>query len=306
MNLLHSLAIIFTIISIGIFCGKKKLFSETHLEGFELFLFKVALPCYLFSAILNNDFQNLVNIPYVLCYLSCFLTVALIITLCFFRHHNPASICLKILAASYVNTAIYALPMMIFLLDDPKAAVLSNLVQVIIIQSSFLTVLSLLNHREQSLSKRLLKPLLTPLIVLPIIGMILCYCHITPHFIITTITQNLGDGVSSIALFIFGLTLSHIRFTKEDLNKTLCFLLFTKNILHPAIAFGFGKYLFHLDKYWLYAMVIAASSPTAFIVYIIAKQFSTNIRLTKMMVFMSSTIALIFLVCIAHLMNTAH
>ena len=303
MHLLQSLTIIFTIIGIGVFCGKRKIFSETHLEGFELFLFKVALPCYLFSAILNNDFQNLVNIPYVLCYLSCFLCIAVIITLCFFRHYDFSNICLKILAASYVNTAIYALPIMIFLLDDPKAAVLSNLVQVIIIQSSFLTILSLLKHREESLRKRLLKPLLTPLIVLPIIGMILCYCHITPHLIITTITKNLGDGVSSIALFIFGLTLSNLHFKREDFNKTLCFLLFTKNILHPVIAFILGKYLFHLDKYWFYAMIIAASSPTAFIVHVISKQFTTNVRLTKMMVTISSGIALVFLVGIAHLIS---
>jgi malonate transporter len=299
MNLIHSLTIIFGIISIGVFCGKKKLFHEVHIEGFELFLFKIALPCYLFSAILSNNFESLVNLPYVFCYLLSFLSVGLITTLYFFRKHSLSSTCIKILASGYVNTAIYSLPVITFLLNDPKAAVLSNLLQVVIIQSSFLIILSLSQHREQSLRQRLSNSLLTPLIILPIISILLSYYQITPHFIITTITKNLGNGASSIALFIFGLALSHINLKKEHFNKTLCFLVLIKNIFHPVIAFLLGKYIFHLEQYWLYSMVISASSPTAFIIYIIAKQFSTDTQLVKLMVAISSVVSLIFLIFIS-------
>jgi len=301
MNLVHSLAVIFGIISIGLFCGRKKLFHEVHIEGFELFLFKVALPCYLFSAILSNDFASLVNLPYVFCYLLSFFSIGLFTALYFFRDHSLSSTCIKILASGYVNTAIYSLPVITFLLGDPKAAVLSNLLQVVIIQSSFLIILSLSQHREQSLPKRLANSLLTPLIILPVISIVLSYYQIKPHFIITTITKNLGNGASSIALFIFGLALSQIHLKKEHFNKTLCFLVFTKNLIHPIIAFLLGKYVFHLEHYWLYSMVISASSPTAFIIYIIAKQFSTDTQLVKLMVAVSSVFSLIFLVFVSQM-----
>ncbi|MDC0348931.1 hypothetical protein OAN21_00790, partial [Alphaproteobacteria bacterium] len=53
-----------------------------------------------------------------------------------------------------------------------------------------------------------------------------------------------------------------------------------------------------LEGYWLNSLVIAASAPTAFLVYLISKQFSTEEELVKKTIALSSVVAMISLIVI--------
>ncbi len=299
MNSVSSLFIIFIIVGIGFFCGKSKVLNTVQSEGLELYLFKIAIPCYLFNAILNHQFSDLINVPYIYAYLVCFLIVALMTVAYFWNRCSLSNICINVLASGYVNAAIYTLPVITFLLGDPKAAILGNLIQVIIIQSIFITLLSFFKHQEKSIIKKLSITFKSPLIMIPIIGLAVNYFQLPMPSIITVITQNLGTGAASLSLFTFGLTLSNLN--RQGLNKDLFFIILTKNILHPLIAVLIGFYIFNLEQYWLYSLIIATSAPTAFIVYLIAKQFSTHENLVKLVITISSIISLISLLVISQI-----
>lgn len=304
MNLLQSLITIFLIITIGYICGKKQIFNDSQIEGFEIFLFKIAIPLYLFSSILSHHFHNLINLPYIYGYILCFASIAVLVGLYFIKKESRSDVYIKILCAGYVNAAIYTLPIITFLLGDPKAAILGNLIQVIIFQSLFLVLLSFVENKEQTLEKKLLKALSSPMIVLPIIGMILSYFQvILPQYIVSPI-QSLGNNASGLALFVFGLTMSHIKIKKDYFNKDFMFVILNKNILHPVFAFFFGRYLFHLEGYWLYSLIIAASAPTAFIVYLIAKQFRGDVNFVKMTVASTSIVSLFSIIVISILFSS--
>lgn len=301
MNLTQSLIVILTITAIGFLCGKKRLFNDTHVEGFEIFLFKVAIPTYLFSSILTHNFYSLVNTQYVYCYILSFVSIALMAGF-YFRHRNSKSdICVKMLASGYVNSAIYTLPVITFLLGDPKAAVLGNLIQVILIQSVFLIILSFIKHKEKTVWQKLVTTFLNPIVMLPILGMVLCYFELKPPVIVSAVTQNLGNGASSLSLFVLGLNLSHVKISREQLTKDLLFVVLLKNILHPLVAILFAYYIFNLEKYWFNAMVISAAAPTAFVVYLLAKQFLADAHFVRMTVAVSSIVSLILLVLIAQI-----
>ncbi len=75
MNLIQSLFIIFIIISIGIACQKKKLLNANQVEEFEIFLFKIAMPCYLFSSTLKHDLRVLIHSQYIFSYLLSFFAI---------------------------------------------------------------------------------------------------------------------------------------------------------------------------------------------------------------------------------------
>ncbi len=303
MNLTQSLIVILTITTIGFLCGKKKLFNDAQVEGFEIFLFKVAIPTYLFSSILTHNFYSLVNIHYVCCYISSFVSIAFL-TGFYFRHQKSRSdICIKMLASGYVNSAIYTLPVITFLLGDPKAAILGNLIQVIIIQSIFLIILSFIKHKEKTVWQKLVTTFLNPIVMLPILGMVLCYFQLQPSIIVTKVTQNLGNGASSLSLFVLGLNLSHVKINREQLNHELLFTVVAKNILHPIVAVLLAYYIFHLEGYWFNAMVISAAAPTAFVVYLLAKQFSADAHFVRMAVAMSSIVSLVLLVLIAQIIG---
>lgn len=53
-----------------------------------------------------------------------------------------------------------------------------------------------------------------------------------------------------------------------------------------------------LESYWFNSLVIAASAPTALVVYLISKQFSTEEELVKKVVALSSVVATVSLIFI--------
>ncbi len=297
MNLIQSLFIIFIIIFLGIACEKKKLLNHAQIEGFEIFLFKIAMPCYLFSSALNYDLRVLIHSQYIFSYLFSFLAIVIIVFI-IYKKDNASSLLLKILASGYVNNAMYIVPVLTYLLGNPVAGVIGNLLQVILIQPIFITILCFINHKEKSTLRNMLTVLSTPLVAMPTLGLLCNYLGFIPPQVITITIQNIGSSASSVALFTFGLSLASIKLAQENINKNLLFMVGIKNVIHPLIAFYIGKYIFNLDGYWLNALVISASAPTAFIVYFIAKQFSIEQNTVKTTVAISSIASLISLIFI--------
>jgi len=302
VTLIQSLLVIFVIIFVGVISQRRNILNPVQIEGFEIFLFKIAMPCFLFTATLQHDLAALLHIQYIISYLLTFLVVMAVVLLLFYSTNTASVLCIKILASGYVNTAIYALPIITFLLKDPTAGVLGNLVQIIIIQSVFIVTLNFIHHKEKSTIKKLISIVSTPMIAMPLIGLLCNYWQINLPSIIIQAVQNVGNGASSIALFTFGLTLGSIKINKEIFDKKLVLIIVIKNIMHPLIAFCIGNYLLHLEGYWLNALVIAASAPTGFIIYLIAKQFCIETVLIKRVVAISSMSSLVSLVVITFIL----
>ena len=63
-----------------------------------------------------------------------------------------------------------------------------------------------------------------------------------------------------------------------------------------------NDYIFHLEKYWFNSIIISSSAPTAFVVYLLAKQFSADAQFVRMAVAISSVVSLMLLVLIAQIM----
>ncbi len=116
MTLFSPLVTIFFVIIVGIFCYKKELFNKIQIDGFELLLFKIIMPSYLFAASYKNDLSALLNMEYIAAYLLTFGILALIVTVLFFKNLSTIAVCMRILAASYVNSGIYTLPVITILL----------------------------------------------------------------------------------------------------------------------------------------------------------------------------------------------
>ena len=297
MSLFASLITIFIAILLGVFCYKKELFSKVQIDGFEQLLFKVIIPSYLFTAAYKNDLSALLNTEYIAAYLLTFGVMAIIVTAIFIKNLPTITVCVRVLAASYLNTAIYTLPVITILLKDPTAAIIGNIVQVIIIQPIFIILLNTLKHKEKSLIKKIVTVVKTPLIIMPIIGILLNYLQVTlPTPIVDAISQ-IGTGASGLALFVFGLTLGATKITTECLKFDLLSVVFIKNLIHPFVAICIA-YFMKLEGYWFHSLVIAASAPTAFVVYLISKKFSTEEELVKKVVALSSVVSTISLVFI--------
>lgn len=299
MDFFNSIIPLFSIIFIGFFCGKKKLLSEKQNEGFEYFLFKVAIPCFLFSTIMKTSIVQLIHWPYVLNYLLSFVILASIIAIIFRTRCNLPHISVRILASLYVNAAFYSIPVLFFVLGDSKAAVIINVLQVAVIQLIFVFLLGITTHEGKApLFSHITRALSNPIIILPIIGMILSYFELTvPVFLSNTIT-SIGAGAAALALFSFGLSLSAAELNKAVFSKDLAIIVTMKNFIHPMVALILGYYLFNLDRYWLLATVIMAAAPTALIIHFISKRYDTDTRLVRNTVTTTSVISLLSIMLI--------
>jgi len=135
-----------------------------------------------------------------------------------------------------VNAAIYTLPVITILLKDPTAAIIGNIIQVIIIQPIFIILLNTLKHKEKSLIKKIVSVITAPLIIMPIIGILLNYLLVTlPTPIVDAISQ-IGSGASGLALFAFGLTLGATKITVQCLKFDLLSVVLIKSLVHPLVA----------------------------------------------------------------------
>ena len=297
MTLFSSLISIFIIIFIGIICAKKQIISKPKIEAIEHLLIKIVIPAYLFIATYTDDLPSLFNIEYISAYLLSFMMVALLTALVFFRKVSMAALYIRMLASGYVNASIYALPVITLLLKDPTSAVMGNLLQVIVIQPIFIVLLTLVKHKDRSIFKKLMNIISSPLLIMPIAGILCNYFQINIATSIVNAVSLIGSGASAIALFTFGLTLGATHIPKAALKADLLGIVFIKNILHPIVALGIA-YFMNLESYWYYSLIIAASTPTAFVVYLIAKQFSVEVELLKKVIALSAVVSMVELVLI--------
>lgn len=192
MTLIQSLSAIFLIIFLGVICHKRKILNHVQVEGLEISLFKILTPCYLFSSIIKYDIKALINLPFIYSYLLSFIFIAILTSFIFYKN-NSNILLIRVCAAGYVNTAIYALPIITFLFGNPVAAIISNLLEVIVIQSIFITVISLSTSKQKSITARLLALISTPLIVMPVLGLLCNYMQIAINSIIMQATHTLGN-----------------------------------------------------------------------------------------------------------------
>jgi predicted permease len=298
MGIIQAFVVIITIVLLGVIFQRAKILNAMQIEGFGIFLLKLAMPCYLFNSTLHHDLQALLYTEYILSFFLSFLIIISCIALIYYRKATPMGLSIKMLAAGYPNAIIYALPIITFLLKDPTAGIIGNILQIVVIQSIFIMTMSLLRHSEHSLLKKLTAVITTPLILAPILGIICNVYHLSVPNAIVQITQHIGNGATSIALFTFGLSIGEVQFNKKTFNKPLLALVAVKNILHPVVAWAVGYYIFNLENYWLYSLVIASSAPTAFVVYLLSKQFQIEEDLMKRTVAISSIVSLFSLLLI--------
>ena len=279
------------------------MFNREQINGFENFLFKIATPCFLFYLTATCSVGDIFNVKYICSYLLSFFFVALLTVILIYKHNTYPQICIKILASSYVNTAIYATPVLAVLFKNPIAAVIGNIIQVVCIQSFFLIIFSFLQNKNKSLFFVIGKIIYNPLIIMPIAGLIFNYYNLTSYIIyLLIITSQIGNLSVNLSLFVFGLMLGNFTFEKNLISKEIFMLVLIKNIAHPFIAYIVGKYVFHLSGYWLNSLIIIKSAPTALIVYFIAKNYSTQGDNIKYIVSLSSVASLLSIIFIYFLL----
>ena len=273
----------------------RRIFTQDHINELETFILKISLPAALFNFTLKNNLVNIFNQTYSISYLAVFIVSGLI-TLVFFNKKTSSEILTRVLCSTYVNAAIYTIPVMMCILGDAKAAVLGHLLQVVCIQPLFIIIFCLIQNKRRAIFKNIIT---SPIVFMPCLGLFLNYFKISFYDGIINSIEMLAQSSTPLSLLVFGMTLGGFKISKID--KDVVFASIIKNIIHPVVGFIIGKYFFLLEGYWLKALVLSTAAPTAFIAYLLTKNFTEDGEFAKNVVSLTSiasipTLLIIYLI----------
>ncbi len=281
LNIVNLIFPILLIILIGFAAGKFKILKPETGDILSQFLFFFSLPCLTFSNIYNSKMEDLLNLRFLFTYLFSILIIILLEYILYARllHIHGQELIMLIMGGYYINAVYMGIPV--------TTLVLSSVIPPLIplfLQASFFFPLSVYLMDKSSSNKQkttrfssLFLLLKNPVLIASGLALISLIFKISyPEFIISTL-DLLGKPAAAAGLFALGFT-SNLPagtiITKHETRMAVLSSVF-KVILQPVAAFLLGKFVFHLDAWWLTAAVICAMLPTAINHFIVSQRYNS-------------------------------
>ena len=261
---------VFLIVLLGYICARKNIFDPGAQKAFSLYVFYCAMPCYLFLAMSKAPHDMIVNNGYILSYiLGMTFTAAAsgFITWRFFKC-DAASCILAMMSACYTNSAFVGIPIIVMAFGQPGPVVIVTLFQVIIVTTLILTGLETYRkHGKLSLTALYDLPktiLMNPIVGGSLFGILFSLEGLTLPLVLARAFELLGNAGIPTALFALGLSLGGARQQLPAASRNLVYILTGfKVIIHPAVTWLIGYYIFNVSGLWLGALALVSAMPTA-------------------------------------------
>jgi predicted permease len=274
MNILSIISPLIFVALLGFICTKSRWFQYSQLNALTKFTFYLSIPAFLFHKMASADFSQNINLalfaafylPILLCYFIAWLAN--------FYFHNtfkklaaPAAI--FALGASYSNTIIVGLPILLAILGEQVIAIIFL---VVTFHSAMLFTLTnvISSHRQQTSWQTLVKEIFNnPVIVSILSGLIVNLLAIELHQVFIDTLLLIGKPAIPLALFILGASMAFYQVKSEI--KFITFATLIKLIILPSLVFIGSHFIFELEKIVTTVLVILSASPTGINAYLIAK-----------------------------------
>jgi malonate transporter len=270
---MFNLLIFFILVAIGGVLYQTSLIPLQFFLKIESFIIKVFFPCLIFLAIYSNEITFDIMERH---FFYSYILSVIIIFLIAFWHYRADSLAVNIIksfACINNNTIFFSIPIVTFYLQDPSSALIINIFQPMVFLPLLLMMLNLINGHHHL--RDFFGNFYSSTIFLSIILAFLCRGF---HVVLPDV---LIDGLSwctKITLFLapicFGATILGLE--KHELLNYRYHLsgLIIRLFLAPLLAFIFGHFFFHLDRYWLVSLVLIMAGPTGLFMPIIAQEFA--------------------------------
>lgn len=283
---------IFGLILLGYVLSSLNIVRRNFDEVFSDYVFYVALPVEIF---LTTSRASYMTSSSMMSYMQAYcLGIAVLWILIFILYRvilkkAVTELGLSLIAVGQTNTAFLAAPIFMLVLGD-----VALVIPVIVFQSVVLTSISVLvmeapsfsedKSLGQFLKKALLLIIKNPLIVSALAGFLISHFKVLhmvdADFFIVEGMGMIAKTAAPIALIALGgsfyagrkqLTLQYER------NEVVLGVLI-KNIMHPAISFIVGKYIFWLPDLTLFALVLISAMPSPKNTFIFAQIYGVSVQ----------------------------
>ncbi len=285
---------IFLIAFIGYAAGKLHILPDDTANALCSFLFYFCSPAVSFSNIINSEIGDIFNLRFALAMLIFELVVfgmLLLIYKTFFKI-NGTHLIIYSLCSFYGNIAYVGIPVFFSLFNDIIPNVITVMVHMLFTYPLLVFLLDWYSGKESrsGIGQILLNSIKNPNIFVPIIGAILLYFRIPIPQTIKDTADLLGKPTTTAGMFALGLTCSrnyNIRSSGRIFSHAL-FSALMKLIFCPVIAFFIGRFIFHLDDWWLNSMVIISMLPAALNDFILSQRYHSDEDFASVSVLLST------------------
>ena len=290
---------VFGIGILGYLAARMGWFSEQAAQGLARFVFDWAVPFLLVRAFVYADLPD--TFPWQLLlsfYLPAYGVYALgvLVARVWFGRDLMGQI-ITGFGCSFGNSVLLGLPLTLLAFGDAGMVPLFILFSVHGLSYFTVTTVFLEIGRNQNaalteMPRKVLQSLISNPIVLGLatgVSLNLLGWGLPP--VLDKITAYMQQAVTPCALFSLGASLTKYGVVGQ-LRQSL-FVVFMKNILLPALVWGFSVYVFELEPLWAMVATLLAAQATGVNVYLFAQRYDAAKALATTSVFLSTAISLI-------------
>lgn len=305
-GVLAGFATIGILVGVGFLLGHLRILDEQGQLQLARLAYFVASPALLLTVLADTDVRVLFSANLAASVGSVAITAGVYILLArLVWRRSAADTVVGTFSASYVNAGNLGLPMAAYALGDVALIAPMLLVQVVLLQPAGITVLDVLSARaDEPLVRRILRPLLNPLMLGSLGGVVLAVTGWRlPEPVLDPLTL-LGAMAIPAMLVAFGVSLRiGPRPGAGEPAGQVAAVVALKLVLQPLVGFLLAAFVFDLDRAGVLAVTLIAGLPTAQNVFVIATRYQRGSLLARDVVFASTLLSVPALLLIGALLG---
>lgn len=292
---------IFSLIFIGFFVGKTRLFGEEAVQGLTNFVLYLAIPALLFRAMARLEMPHgsaaLIIPAYFGAALALFFVSMMISR--FLLRQSLEEQALLAMGTVFSNTVLIGLPVIYTTLGEKGLLGVLMIISVHPLLLISLPTILIEIHRGKSgeggsrwlrtLGSTALTLIRNPIILSMIAGLGYNAIGLPLPKIIDDIAALMGRAAAPVALFAVGASLSRYRIAGD--LRDIAIIVSLKLLGLPLFVFVSAYYVFQLDPIWVAVATINASTPLGVNVFVLARQYKLYVQRSASAILVSTAIA---------------
>ncbi|HOC12533.1 MAG TPA: AEC family transporter [Propionicimonas sp.] len=286
---------IWSVIGVGWVVAHFRVLTEDHRRMLSRLAFTVASPALLFSLVSRADLSHLFSRTLLVSALAIALAAGayLIAARVWFGGGDLPGRVVGTLCAAYTNAGNLGLPIAAYVLGDMTWMAPIILIQVGVLQPTALALLDLGAARKDGVRLTWWRyaslPVRNPITLGTLAGLAVNLLGIEVPTLLWEPIEMIGQVAVPAMLLAFGISLRLDPLPGRGRHaRELALAAPIKVLLHPAIAFALGAWVFGLSTADLLAVTVIAALPTAQNIYLIAGRYHVRTLLARDAIFIST------------------
>ncbi|WP_433717185.1 AEC family transporter (plasmid) [Nocardia sp. CA-084685] len=291
------------IFTAGAYFARRKIIAASDSRVLSEFAFRLAIPAYLLGKLYVSDLRQLFDPASLTVYAITALVAAAAIGIWsrLVHHTSIRGVALRIMAGVQVNTAYFAIPVLVLVFGDAAPIFPILLFQVLVLTVVVITIMEAAPNDDdldrspgQRITRGVWRSLTTPVVLACLTGVVLNALHVPIPGLMLTSLSFVGDAASPVALFALGLYVGGTglrwRGASTDENSLVAF----KCIGFPLLMWG-ALQITGIPDPWRGYLILIAAMPAPQNLFTFAQTYDTDVDLAASAVLKSTLLSLCLL-----------